>query len=107
MGHRGLISARKRKLSDHQILNQCCSLLGVGYFIEITPALKSLVEERDRLRRLNITLDRIKSEFRKKKIGKIRIIQPRHKTNSHMKGVLYFSKQHIGKKVIVWQRGEK
>ncbi len=101
MSHRGLISARKKRKGDYAILAEVRDMLGADTFGEIIQELKPILKERERIKR---KLDALTSEFSRKKIGNLRVIMDVKKHKSRNQGVLYFRKEHIGKKVIVWEK---
>lgn len=66
------------------------------------PTIKAIVLERDKAEE---RLEALTAEFNKKKIGFPMKIRKRRKLErTKKKGVLYFNKQHIGKRVIVWEK---
>ena len=99
MPHRGLICARKRRVGDYSILKECRDMLGVETFRDITPRIKDLIKENIHLKK---KLRGIESEFGTKKVGNVRMIHPRYHTGR--RGALYFNKQLIGTKVIIWRK---
>lgn len=112
--HRGLIGARKKRVQNYNILKNIRDILKVETFREILPAVKQLIEDKDLLfaknimqehrnRKAELKAESLKKEFGKK-IGRARFIVDKDKTTNYRKGVLYFSKQHIGKRVIIWEK---
>ena len=101
MPHRGLIGRRKKYQHSLSILRDCRDYLEVDTYKEIMPTLRAIIKERDVAER---KLTGLTTEFNKKKIG-VRTIRKRGKVaNTTKAGIVYFNKQHIGKRVIIWEK---
>lgn len=101
MPHRGIIGARKKRIREYNILKEIRDLINADTFQDILPIFKTIIKEHAELKR---KLNGIMSEFTKKKIGEVRTIMDRKKHKSYNQGVLYFNKQHIGKRVVIWEK---
>lgn len=100
--HRGLTGAMKKRLNDYTILRQARDILHAKTFQDIPPQLTLVIKERDIYKE---RLGAILAEFNKKKIGANLKIRKKGKDPRTKKaGVLYFNKQHIGKRVIIWEK---
>lgn len=100
--HRGLIGARKKRLNDYTILRKVRDMLHTETFQDVLSQLALVVKERDIYKE---RFGAISAEFSKKKIGANLKIRKKGKDSGTKKaGVLYFNKQHIGKRVIVWEK---
>ena len=101
--HRGLIGRRKHTRDSLAVLRCVRDLLGVEAFNDIPLELEKIIHERDKLKK---KLEGMSREFSKKKLTHFpMIIRKRGKTcDTQKKGVLYFQKNYIGKKVIVWEK---
>jgi len=110
MPHRGFIGLRIKRKDDYSILRGLRDYFKVDTFKDIIPKIELVIKERDKLLK---EIDRYKKktnsilkEFGNKKIGssymKIRKRGKRYPTKKQ--GVLYFNKNCIGKRVIVWEK---
>jgi len=99
----GLISKWEKTKQSNSIVRYLRGMLDLEYIKDIPKAVYELIEENKKLKKQYET---ITLEFKKKKIGNIRIILNKKKSKSYKEGVLYFNKKHIGKRVIVWEKGD-
>ena len=102
------VSQRRRDNNKRQIFSEIVDILNLIDYRMAANIVKELLKEKEKLiknnKRLEHELLSIQSEFNKKKIGKLRVIADKYKFKSHNQGVLYFNKQHIGKRAIVWEK---
>lgn len=100
--HRGFIGARQKRMNDYTVLRQVRDMLHAETFQDVLPQLTLMAKERDIYKK---RFGAISAEFSKKKIGANLKIRKKGKDSGTGKGgVLYFNKQHIGKRVIVWEK---
>lgn len=104
----GYVSRWRTAKERDTIITILKEMMQLNYHSEITPKVEWILMENTRLNKENLCLKKdlisIKSEFNKKKIGNLRVIADKRKYKCWQKGILYFNKINIGKKVIVWQK---
>lgn len=104
----GLASKRRYIWKKEGIFKHIRDSLDAADINDIIPKFNKLLNEKERLteenKKLNDKNKAMLSEFKKKKIGKLRVIINKKHCRSSQQGIIYFDKRDIGKRVIVWEK---
>lgn len=89
-------------------MSKLVSILKVDHYTDILEEIENILKEKakteNRCKALEADVQSLKEEFQRKKLGGNKYVLDKTKSFSHNRGIIYMNKQHIGKRVIVWEK---